>query len=300
MIISIPSIRNGAISFLGPDYLFLEKNTFALVQAHNYIPDKLDGFVELISHQQSNEPNTWTFLPDGISCLMFRLNTKSGWDILKARAIDQMENPSRNFCLITGFSTTPVVISYNHFDYIAVYLRPIALKAIFGIPAHELKDLAIEGSCIIPDLNIVENKLQELSNFYDKAQWLENWLYSKINESGDLHTALSLQRLEKKLASNQYRSDGKQLEDFMGYSRAQTHRIFNRWFGLSSQKYQRLQKFVRTLENVHFSNESFTSISHRHGYFDQAHFIRSFKEFAHLTPSQYRASQSDLVAQFPV
>ena len=270
------------------------------MKAQNYIPEKLKGFVELISHQKSYEPNTWTFLPDGISCLMFRLNSESGWDILKAKSIHQMENPSRNFCLITGFSTTPVVISYNHFDYIAAFLRPIALNALFGIPANELRDLAIEGSHIIPDLDRVEDQLQELTNFHDRAQYLENWLYSKIKESSGLHTALSLQRLENKLASNHYRNDGKQLEDFMGYSRAQTHRIFNRWFGLSSQKYQRLQKFVRTLEHVHFSNDSLTSVSHRHGYFDQAHFIRSFKEFAHLTPSQYRTSQSELMAQFPV
>lgn len=270
------------------------------MQAQNYIPKKLAGFVELISQQQSDEPNTWTFLPDGISCLMFRLNSKSGWDILEAKSIHQIDNPSRNFCLITGFSTTPVVISYNHFDYIGVYLKPIALKAIFGIPAHELRDLAIEGSYVIPELNMVENKLQELSDFHERAQWLENWLCSKINESADLNTALSLNRLAEKLASNQHGINGKQLEDFMGYSRAQTHRIFNRWFGLSSQKYQRLNKFVHTLEQVHFSNDPLTSISHQQGYFDQAHFIRTFKEFANITPSQYRKQQTDLIAQFPI
>ena len=53
------------------------------MQAQYYIPQKLAGFVELISQQQSDEPNTWTVLPDGISCLMFRLNSRSSWDILK-------------------------------------------------------------------------------------------------------------------------------------------------------------------------------------------------------------------------
>ena len=218
------------------------------MQVQNYIPKKLSGFVELISHQHSNEPNTWTFLPDGITCLMFRLNSKSSWDILKAKFINQIDNPSKNFCFITGFSTRPVVISYTHFDYFGAYLRPIAIKALFGIPAHELRDLAIEGSHIIPELNMVENKLRELCNFHERAQWLENWLFTKINESADLHTAISLNRLADKLATNQHGINGNQLEDFMGYSRAQRHRIFNCWFGLSSQKYQRLKKFILALE----------------------------------------------------
>lgn len=269
------------------------------MEAQNYIPKKLCGFVELISQQRSDEPNTWTFLPDGITCLMFRLSSGSGWDILKSKSLSQPDNPSRNFCFITGFSTTPVVISYHHFDYIGAYLSPIAIKSIFGIPAYKLRDFAIEGSHVIPELNRVEDTLRELPDFYDRARWLENWLYTKINESTELHTALSLNRLAKKLASKQYNVDGKQLEDFMGYSRAQTHRIFNDWFGLSAQKYQRLNKFIRTLEDIHFSNDSLSSISYQNGYFDQAHFIRTFKEFAHITPSQYRNFQTDLIAQFP-
>lgn len=267
--------------------------------AQNYIPKKLDGFVELISHQQSEEPTTWTFLPDGITCLMFRLNSTSSWDFLKAKAITQANNPSRNFCFITGFTTKPVVISYNHFDYIGAFLTPIAIKAVFGIPANEIRDLAVEGSYLIPDLSMVEDKLQTLSNFEERAKWLENWLYGKIIDSTDLDTAIALNRLAGKLAENQHRINGKQLEDFMGYSRAQTHRIFNQWFGLSSQKYQRLRKFIHTLEQVHSSDESLTSIGYQQGYFDQAHFIRTFKEFANITPSQYRQYQSNLLAQFP-
>ena len=237
------------------------------MQTQNYIPEKLRGFVDLISHQQSNEPNTWTFLPDGISCLMFRMNSKSGWDIREAKSLNQSNNPCKNFCFITGFSTTPVIISYSHFDYIGVYLKPVALKAIFGIPVHELRDSAVEGSCIIPELNRVEDRLQNFSNFSDRAKWLESWLFAKINESHELHTALALNRLAEKIASKQHNIGSKRLEEFMGYSRAQTHRIFNHWFGLSSQKYQRLKKFVHSLEHVHFSNDSLTSISHRQGYF---------------------------------
>ena len=85
----------------------------------------------------------------------------------------------------------------------------------------------------------------------------------------------------------------------MGYSRAHTHRLFNEWFGLSSQKYQRLMKFVHTLESLHYSEEPLTAIGLNQGYFDQAHFIRTFKEFAEMTPGAYRQLKPNLLGQFP-
>ncbi len=265
----------------------------------NYIPKKLNGFVELISQQTSDQPYSWTFLPDGISCLMLRINTESKFDIIKAKNIGQFNNPSDQFCFITGFTTSPVDISFEQFDFIAAYLNPIALKAIFGIAAQDLKDFALDGSLIISDLAWIEDKINTLPNFIERAKWLEEWLFTKITETAELHTVLSIRKLAEKITQNHFNIKGKQLEEFMGYSRAHTHRLFNEWFGLSSQKYQRLMKFVHSLESLHWSEESLTTIGLNHGYFDQAHFIRTFKEFTDMTPREYRNLKSDLLGQFP-
>ena len=267
--------------------------------AQIYVPQRLLGFVEVISQQTSEQPYSWTFLPDGISCLMFRVNPESRWDIIKAKNINQSNNPSDQFCFITGFSTEPVQVTFKRFDYIGAYLTPIALKALFGIAAHDLKDFAIDGSLVISDLALIEDTLNTLPNFLQKAIWLETWLFARIKETAELHTALAIHRLAEKMSCNHFNFKGKQLEKFMGYSRAHTHRLFNEWFGLSSQKYQRLMKFVRTLEFLHSSDEPLTSIGLKQGYFDQAHFIRTFKEFTHMTPSAYRQLKTDLIGQFP-
>ena len=267
--------------------------------AQNYIPHKLRGFVQLIAQQTSKESSSWTFLPDGISCLMFRTNPESKFNIIKAKNIGQHNNPSDQFCFITGFSTSPVYVSFDHFDYLGAYLTPIALKALFGIAAHDLKNFAIDGPLVIKDLALIEDKLNTLPNFLQKAKWLENWLFAKINETPELHTALSIYQLSEKISRNHFNFKSMQLEKYMGYSRAHTHRLFNEWFGLSSQKYQRLMKFVRTLESLHFSNEPLTTIGLNQGYFDQAHFIRTFKEFTDMTPSAYRKLKPQLLGQFP-
>ena len=265
----------------------------------NYIPRKLYGFVEVISEQKSDRAHSWTFLPDGISCLMFRTNPESKFDIIKANNLERFNNPSDQFCFITGFSTSPVDIRFDQFDYIGVFLTPIALKAFFGIAAHDLRDFAIDGALVVTDLALIENKLNSLPDFMSKAKWLEDWLFSKIKETPELHTALAIRKLAEKISYSRYALTSSQLENLMGYSRAHTHRLFNEWFGLSSQKYQRLMKFVRTLESMHSSDEPLTTIGLKQGYFDQAHFIRTFKEFTDMTPTTYLRNKTELLAQLP-
>lgn len=267
--------------------------------AQLYIPHTLQGFVEIISQQTAKESFSWTFLPDGISCLMFRAHPESTFNIIQAKKIDPHNNPTNQFCFITGFSTRPVQVSFDHFDYIGVYLTPIALKALFGIAAHELKNSAIDGSLLIDDLALIEDKLNTLSSFSQKATWLESWLFARITETPELHTALAIRQFSEKMSRNHFDFKSTQLEKFMGYSRAHTHRLFKEWFGLSSQKYQRLMKFVRAMESLHVSDDSLSAIGLDQGYFDQAHFIRTFKEFADMTPNAYRKLKPELVGQFP-
>ncbi len=267
--------------------------------AQNYLPSKLSGLVEVISEQRSGQAHSWTFLPDGISCLMFRTNPESKFDIIKANNMGKFNNPSDKFCFITGFSTSPVYVTFDHFEYLGVFLTPIALKTFFGISAQDLRDFAIDGALVLHDLALVEDTLNTLPDFTSKARWLENWLCSKIKESPEFHAVLAIRRLAEKISHSGYAFNSMQLEKFMGYSRAHTHRLFNEWFGLSSQKYQRLMKFVRTMEYMHSSDASLSTIGLNQGYFDQAHFIRTFKEFTDMTPSTYLRNKTNLLAQLP-
>lgn len=266
--------------------------------AHYYKPQKLFGLVECIAEQHSDRPHRWVFLPDGISTLMFRLRPESRLDVVKAEKIRRHDNPTGESCFLTGFSTRPVHVSFTQFHYIGVYLKPIALKALFGIAAHDLRDIAVEGSLILSDLAEIEDKLNELPTFHQRARWLEDRLHSRIRETPDLHTALAIDTVARKIADSRHRLQSEKLEKLLGYSRAHTHRLFNEWFGLSAGKYQRMVRFIQALDQVHITDLPLTDIGFQQGYFDQAHFIRSFKEFADMTPKEYRKIKTELFAQF--
>ena len=71
-----------------------------------------------------------------------------------------------------------------------------------------------------------------------------------------------------------------------------TERTFQRMFekniGISLNLYRRVCQFnsaFQQLNNRHFSRLS--DLAFLNGYADQSHFVRSFKEFTHLLPTEY-------------
>jgi AraC-like DNA-binding protein len=264
-----------------------------------YIPNKLQGIVDVIHEQRSPGIGKWKFLPDGKVELMFRIGEGTGMSMKNSRFPDERDSPGQNFCILAGFCTKPVEISFENMHFINIQMNPIALKALFGIPAYELKDFAIAGDLIIPELAEIEDKINELPDFMSRAKWLEGHVISKIKETSDLHMAMGILNLTQKLSQKNFTYPVKKVDDLLGYSKTQSYRIFNNWFGLSTGKYQRMMQFTHSMNTIHSSeaSASLTELGFQLGYYDQAHFIRSFKEFAGITPGKYKKIRTPIPGQ---
>jgi AraC-like DNA-binding protein len=82
-------------------------------------------------------------------------------------------------------------------------------------------------------------------------------------------------------------------------SRRQLERKFSSAIGLSPKqlsKIIRLQATLKMMNEKQFS--SLTALAHENGYFDQAHFVKDFKEFTGLSPKQFYANDMKLSALF--
>jgi AraC-like DNA-binding protein len=58
--------------------------------------------------------------------------------------------------------------------------------------------------------------------------------------------------------------------------------------GIGPAQYVRLARFIRAMHQVPAPGRTLTEIAHANGYYDQAHFCREFRSFAHMTPQEYR------------
>lgn len=84
-----------------------------------------------------------------------------------------------------------------------------------------------------------------------------------------------------------------------GLSKRQFERNFTAHVGLSPKVFSRIIRFNKALsliENKDFS--SFTSVAHEGGFYDQAHFIKDFKELTGLNPKRYFSENLEMVKFF--
>jgi len=216
---------------------------------------------------------------------------------VKTKNLDNSNNPTEYFCFLSGLHTRPLELAFESFHFIGVQLEPAAIKALFRMPAEEVTDFYIPGEYLFRNLNFIEDTLQSLSNFHQRACWLEEFFFGYINESNELNTAIKLSGLMKDSTSFVSAKPRAKPENIMGYSRTHTHRIFKDWFGLSCGNMIKLLQFVNSLNRVHFSEDKLTTLGYESGYYDQAHFNRIFKEFSGLTPGQYRKLKSAIPGQ---
>jgi AraC-like DNA-binding protein len=71
-------------------------------------------------------------------------------------------------------------------------------------------------------------------------------------------------------------------------------KLFLQYTGFTPKFYHKINRFQSSLKLINKKESSLTSIAYDCGYFDQSHFIREFKSFTGVTPSDYTA------AAFPV
>ena len=67
--------------------------------------------------------------------------------------------------------------------------------------------------------------------------------------------------------------------------------LFHDEVGLTPKAFWRVRRFRAALAELENGTDRGASLAARHGYFDQAHFLREFRGFAGSNPSEYMAAR---------
>jgi AraC-like DNA-binding protein len=81
-------------------------------------------------------------------------------------------------------------------------------------------------------------------------------------------------------------TDMEQISAKYGFSERYIQKLFLDYIGVTPKRFFNIRRFNKSLELVRDATRSLTSIAYECGYYDQAHFIKEFKTFTGLTPSQ--------------
>ncbi|SHN24081.1 AraC family transcriptional regulator [Chitinophaga sp. CF418] len=80
-----------------------------------------------------------------------------------------------------------------------------------------------------------------------------------------------------------------------GYSYKKLERVFIRNTGYTPKYYHKILRFNKAMRLI-YTTDALTSISYTCNYFDQAHFIRDFRQFTGTTPGQFKRGDNKIAS----
>lgn len=192
------------------------------------------------------------------------------------------------------------LLAPGKFRTIGAYFYPHALKSVFGFNAAELTNSCLDAD-LIPAGNFLNlsAQLMNTAELPDQIQMLSAYLLNQIERhrrfDDQLTTCAVAEMIKAKGDINL-----KILQDQLGLSERNFERRFKCTVGVPPKLLSRIFRFQSSMDLLRDKNFSkLSDIAFKNNYADQSHFIRSFKEFAGVSPNQYQKKSNELVHNFP-
>ena len=222
-------------------------------------------------------------LPTGGMHLVFRLSDHP------LRLFDDINDPTGHLvghAIVGGARATFYVREISApVCSVGVQLHPGAAELLFGVPADELAG----RHTLLEDLwgqSAVEarERLMDAGGSEQQLDILESLLAARLPTVRGLHPAVA-----HALGRFTTTANVRQVVKESGYSHRRFIALFHRGLGLTPKLYCRILRFQGALQRVAVDPAaSWVEVALDAGYSDQAHLNREFREFAGVSPGEYR------------
>jgi AraC-like DNA-binding protein len=193
---------------------------------------------------------------------------------------------------VAGLHDTPVATA-NTGDAagLQINLTPIGAYLLFGRPMHGLANNVISfEDAFGADAPLLAEALFEARAWDLRFELLDaaigaRFAHAKPASPG---VAWALSQIDGRYGNVSVTG----LAERLGWSRKHLVSQFREQVGLPPKTYARVARFSRAIEIVRRDEElRWTDVAFACGYYDQAHFIRDFSEFAGVTPTRFVESR---------
>ncbi len=226
---------------------------------------------------------TDVFFPDGSVEIVFHV----GIDFYR-------NNEKESSSKILGQITRPLIMkARGEGRSFGIWFLPHAFHSFTKIPVNSLNDRAISldtffSKTFIDSVNncIFENRIEDLLT--EVNAYFIRQLNPSVHPVRDRIAAYAVNYIVRKKAE----TDLDKLVGECNISNRYLQKIFLEQIGYGPKYFIKMVRFQHALHLLSGERTgSLTSFAYRSGYFDQAHFIRDFKQFTGFTPSQFALSK---------
>ncbi|WP_162903109.1 helix-turn-helix domain-containing protein [Taibaiella koreensis] len=251
-------------------------------------PDALSAYVNGILVIEQDEPRSDFVLPlfaNGMPTLVFRNDAA------------QSDSNRAGHLGIYGQTIAPGQLRLpERFVLIAYFLRPYVAKAITGLSATELTNAFIDLDELkaVRDIGLQE-QLLEARSVAGRLQLINTFLWSRVAADRIDYSRIAF--ATDSLQRDQGEASLSRLREQLYSTERSLQRLFEEQIGVSPRVYKRICQFHAAFNELNKDQfAKLSDIAYQHGFFDQSHFVRVFKEFTGMTPKAYLALRSGYTA----
>jgi AraC-like DNA-binding protein len=257
---------------------------------HHPLTLYVECFWTLESETSTLPVQTERILPDG--CVELILNF--GEPFSQHEATGHFVQPQH---FLVGQMTRPIFISPTGVvDLVGIRFHPGGAVPFVRTPMHEITDQVTELSSITPRW---ERELlsvcTDVNTLKDRVEAIEGVLIDKLISSKHESRTLAL---AAKIVDYRGLISVDQLAQDAGISSRQLERRFLSEVGLGPKLLSRIMRFQQVFRAIESCDGAWGPVAAECGYYDQAHLIRDFRQFAHQTPSVLFAQHNALTESF--
>lgn len=242
--------------------------------------DKLKDYIKYYVVSENDLENEYKVFPS--SGLVIGFQYKGQLASIKNNTENKLKSAG-----ITGISD-----SYKIFKNCAgigtvlVYFTETGFTHFSSNPANELFNLSISLDDIFEKskVNEVEEKLAIASTDKQRIKIIEYFLLAHLKN-------IETDKLIVEAVKLIYQSKGtiriKELNEKLFISQSPFEKRFRKVVGTTAKKFASIVRFNSVLNNMNQA-KSLTEICYENSFFDQAHFIKDFKQFTGHTPENFK------------
>lgn len=177
---------------------------------------------------------------------------------------------------------------------VGISFFPTGLFPILKMPISEFTNKTIELDLIIKGFTEdIVNKINIKDSIPEVIKIIENTLVEIVDVSliprKEIYEILYL--YDKNICDLSINDFCKQY----GINQRKLERMFNKYIGISPKLFYRINRFGKIVNSLKkANNDSLTSLAYNNNYYDQTHFIKDFKLFTGITPTEFLEQNSSI------
>jgi AraC-like DNA-binding protein len=269
------------------------------VKFFRHVPSTpLSQVVESIWYGENAPPHRFErFLPTGDVDLVINVRDAE----LRRYEIADLES-SRRFAgpIVSGPHNRPYVIdTRQQAALLGVRFRPGCARQVLGVPLDELSNEHVALADLWGPAALAVQEAAMRATPEERFASVERVLTARMAGARLPHAAVV--RALHTLAAARGPSPVGAVVEASGLSARRFIELFRRDVGMPPKRFWRVMRFRRALRALtRGASANLTSLALDNDYYDQAHFIREFKEFSGITPTTYRSTAGAYDNQVPL